>query len=84
MAVTMPTIRRTAVKMKDELVVGRSIYTPLRVDRNCGNDVVRSLLAVEVSVGIARVWIKPLARRIEYLAHVVDSPAGGTFVGRVA
>ena len=65
----MPTIARTAVRMKDDLVVGRSPYTPPRVDRNRGNDVARSRLAVEVSVGIARVWVEPFARRVEYLAH---------------
>ena len=69
MSATIPTIARTAVRMKDELVVGRSPYRPTRVDRKCGNDVARSLLAVEVSVGIARVWIEVAARRIEDLAH---------------
>ena len=80
----MPTIARAAVRMKDELIVGLSPYTPPRVDRNRGNDVARSLFAVKVSVGIAHVWIEIAARRIEDLrAHVVGSPVGGTFVGRV-
>ena len=79
----MPAISRTAIRMKDELIVRFSPYAPSRVDRNCGDDVATSFLAVEVSIGIARVWIEVAARRIEDLAHVVGPPAGGTFVGLV-
>lgn len=40
-------------------------------------------LAIKSALEIPAVWIEKLALWIEDLAHVVGSPAGGTFVGLV-
>ena len=65
----MPTIARTAVRMKDELVVGLSPYHFPRVNRNCGNDVAISLLAVEATFIVSTVGVEVFARRIEDFIH---------------
>lgn len=53
------------------------------IDRESGFNIAAAPIAIEMPFPVARVRVKPLALRIEDLAHVVGSPAGGMFVGRV-
>ena len=41
------------------------------IDRGSGFNIVAAKLAIKTSLSVSRVGVKPLARRIEYLAHVV-------------
>ena len=39
------------------------------IDRGSGSDKAAAKLAIKVPLRVSRVGVKPLARRIEYLAH---------------
>ena len=73
----MPTIRCAAITLEYTIAVMELI------DRGSRVNIAAAKLAIKVSIRVSRVGVKPLARRIEYLDHVVASPASGTFVGRV-
>ena len=51
--------------------------------RLCRRDILLPYLTIETPAAVSIVWIEKLALWIEGLAHVVGSPAGGTFVGLV-
>ena len=66
----MPTIRCAAITLEYTIAVMELIDRGSRFNMATANFTIKSVF------GIPAVWIKPLARRIEYLAHVVGSPAG--------
>lgn len=73
----MPTIRRAAI------ILEYTMSAMVLIDRGSGFNKAAAKLAIKVPLRVSRVGVKPLARRIEYLAHVVGSLAGGTFGGIV-
>ena len=64
-AVTMPTIRRAAI------ILEYTMSAMVLIDRGSGFNIEAAKLAIKVPLRVSRVGVKPLARWIEYLAHVV-------------